>query len=133
MRAGQSKWGSFIAGNALELQKGGVKAKWIVPEEGAALSVDSVYVPRGLPRDVQYWAQVFINDWLEPKAQTQFCDAMGVVPVNKDSSPSDFMKGDPAFPFTEDEIARYSIPVPLEAAARNQDEWQAAYTAAMQG
>jgi putative spermidine/putrescine transport system substrate-binding protein len=133
MRARQSKWGSFIAGNALEMRKGGVKAEWVVPKEGTPLTVDSVYVPRGLPAETEYWAQVFVNDWLEAKTQTAFCGSVGVVPVNKDASPADFMKGDPAFPFSDDEIAKYTIPVPLEPTARHQDEWQAAYTAAMQG
>lgn len=132
MKSGQAKWGAFILGNALALRDGGTKVKWLVPKEGSALGVDSMYVARGLPDDVTFWAQKFINSMLDPKALTDFAGAAGVVPTNKRSKPLASLRGDPAFPFTPDEVAKYAITLPLDAAARNQDAWQAAYTSALQ-
>lgn len=133
LRGGQSKMGAFIAGNGVDLKNGGMNVKWVAPEEGSSMTSDSLYVPNGLPDDVTYWSQVFINQWLDAATQTEFCKRMGVIPVNTKSSLADYMAGDPAFPFTDEEIAKYAIPVPLEATARNQDDWQGQYVAALQG
>lgn len=133
LRGGQSKMGAFIAGNGVALREDGMNIKWVVPEEGVSLTNDSLYVPGGLPDDVTYWSQVFINTWLEQEIQTEFCETMGVIPVNAEAGLADYMMDDPAFPFTDEEIAEYAIPVPLEVTARNQDDWQGKYVAALQG
>lgn len=133
LRAGQSKMGAFIGGNAIALQQSGMNVKWMVPEEGSSLTGDSLYTPSGVPDDVAYWSQVFINTWLDKDVQSAFCDQMGVIPSNSGSTLAEYMDGDPAFPFTDDQIAKYGIPVPLDVTARNQDDWQGQYVAALQG
>jgi hypothetical protein len=42
------------------------------------------------------------------------------------------MRGDPAFPFTDEEIAKFAIIEPVALAAENFDAWNTAYTAAIQ-
>lgn len=133
LRAGQSKMGAFIAGNGISLRDSGMNIKWAVPKEGASLTSDSLYVPVGAPDDVTYWAQVFINTWLDAKIQTDFCKEMGVIPANRDATLADYMKDDPAFPFTDEQVKKYAIEIPLEVTARNQDDWQGQYVAALQG
>jgi putative spermidine/putrescine transport system substrate-binding protein len=132
MKSGQAKWGAFILGNALALRDGGTKVKWLVPKEGSTLGVDSMYIARGLPDDVTYWSQKLVNAVLEPSNLTTFTAGAGVVPTNELSKPLESLRGDPAFPFTTEEIDKYAIQLPLDAAARHQDDWQAAYTAALQ-
>ena len=41
-------------------------------------------------------------------------------------------KGDPAFPFTDDEIKKYAIVISNEVSVKNQDAWVSAFTAALQ-
>jgi putative spermidine/putrescine transport system substrate-binding protein len=132
MKSGQAKWGAFIVGNAFALRDAGLKVKWLVPKEGSTLSVDSMYVARGLPAEVTYWAQKFVNSVLEPRNLTRFTAVEGVVPTNKLSKPAKSLRGDPAFPFSPQEIQEFAIPLPLDATARNQDTWQAAYASALQ-
>jgi putative spermidine/putrescine transport system substrate-binding protein len=132
MKSGQAKWGAFIVGNAFALRDAKVPIGWTVPKEGSSLTVDSMYVARGLPSNVAYWAQKFINAVLDASNLTHWTAIEGVVPTNRKSTPAPSMKGDPAFPFTEKEIAKYAIPFSLATAARNQDQWQAAYAAALQ-
>lgn len=134
LRSGQSKMGAFIAGNGVALRnENGKNIKWQVPEEGVSLTGDCVYVPQGLPAETEYWAQVFVNYWLDSEVQSAFCERMGVVPTNTNASLAEYMENDPAFPFTEEQIDKFAIPVPLEVTARNQDDWQAAYEIALQG
>ena len=128
IEAGEISLGITLAATAIEL--GGLK--WIVPEEGSVVSFESLYVPAGLPEDVSYWAQVFINEVLSAENQARIAAGIGEAPVNLKAELPDFMRGDPAFPVTAEDIARYGIVVPVEVEARNRDRWQAAYTAAIQ-
>lgn len=105
--------------------------KWRVPSEGATLSFESLYVPAGLPKDVQYYANLFINEVLAPQAQSQLAEALGEVPTHPRSTLPDFMKGDPAFPFTTQEIERYALVVDPELFARNNQRWSAEYASAI--
>jgi len=128
MEAGQISIGVTLAATAIEL--GGLK--WVVPKEGALVSSESFYVPVGLPEDVSYWAQVFIGETLTAENQAKIAAGIGEAPVNLQATVPDFMQNDPAFPITEADIAKYGIVVPVDIEARNRNDWQAAYTAAIQ-
>lgn len=105
--------------------------KWRVPREGATLSFESIYVPAGLPDNVRYYANVFVNEVLSPESQTALADALAEVPTHPQATPPDFMKGDPAFPFTPEEIDRYALLVDPELFARNNQSWSAEYASAI--
>ncbi len=128
IEAGEVTIGITLAATALEA--GGLK--WIVPKEGAVVGTEAFYVPAGLPDNVSYWAQIFINEAVDATNQGMLAAGIGEVPVNVNATIPDFMVGDPAFPFTNEEIAKYGIVIPVELDARNRDRWQAAYTAAIQ-
>jgi putative spermidine/putrescine transport system substrate-binding protein len=106
---------------------------WKVPTSGSSLSSDCMYVPTGLPDNVTYWAQVFVNEVIDAQNQTAFNQAISAVPTNADATPADFMQGDPAFPFTDEEIAKYAVPVVNSVYAEHRDEWIEAFTVAIQG
>ncbi len=129
MKSGDSTIGSALVGDALAIRDGGSSVEWVVPEEGAGLLADSMYVCGGLPDDVTYYAQVFINKVIDANLQSQWCEKVGAVPTNKDAKPADFMLGDPAFPFTDEEIEKYAIVEPVALAAEKFDEWNTEYTA----
>ena len=128
IEAGEVSIGITLVATALEI--GGLK--WVVPKEGAVVSAESYYIAKGLPDNVTYWSQVFINEILSVPNQEMIAENIGEVPVNLKASVPDFMNGDPAFPFTDEDFANYGIVVPVELAARNKSKWQAAYTAAIQ-
>lgn len=107
--------------------------QWTVPSEGAAMSFESMYVPRGLPSDVTWYAQEFINDVLDAGAQSAFAEALGEVPTQPAATIPAFMKGDPAFPTTEEEVAQFALLVDPDLFARNNSEWSAQYSAAIKG
>ncbi|MFV2038513.1 MAG: PotD/PotF family extracellular solute-binding protein, partial [Paracoccaceae bacterium] len=124
IEAGEVTIGITLAATALEIEG----LKWIVPREGAVLGTESFYVPAGLPDNVAYYAQVFINEVISAANQTGIANGIGEVPVNINATIPDFMIGDPAFPFTDADIAKYGIVTPVELDARNNDRWQAAFT-----
>jgi putative spermidine/putrescine transport system substrate-binding protein len=129
----QCAWGAFIVGNAFALRDAGVPADWVVPKEGATLASDSMYVPRGLPDDVTYWAEKYVNYVIDAENQTKLTAKTGTVPTNTKARPRRDLVGDAAFPFTDAEIQRYAIPLDARLAARHDDEWQSQYAAALQG
>lgn len=123
--------GAFIVGNAFALKDAGVDVAWMVPEEGVTYASDSMYVPTGLPDNVAYWAQVFINHVIDADNLTAWTTSTGVIPTNSKSTPREDMIGDPAFPFTDAEIAEHGITIPIDTAARLTDEWQERYEASI--
>lgn len=128
IEAGEVTVGITLAATALEV--GGLK--WIVPKEGSVVGTEAMYVPAGLPEHVSFYAQMFINEAISAANQGALAAGIGESPVNVKASIPDFMKGDPAFPLTDADIAKYGIVVPVDLDARNRDKWQAAYTAAIQ-
>lgn len=128
VQSGQINMGITLAATAMEV--GGLK--WVVPKEGVVVSSEAFYVASGLPSDVNYWAQVFIGEALSAENQAKIAAGIGEAPVNIKAAVPEFMKGDPAFPISEADIAHYGIVVPVAIEAKNTDRWQAAYTAAIQ-
>lgn len=129
IQRGQFDLGITLAAVAVDVEG----LKWIVPREGIVVSSESLYVPKGLPDDVTYWAQVLVNEALSAKAQSVLAAGVNEVPTNPEAVLPSFMKGDPAFAFTQEEIQRYAIVEDAALFAKNQDTWQAAYTAAISG
>ncbi|MFM8515936.1 MAG: PotD/PotF family extracellular solute-binding protein [Actinomycetota bacterium] len=118
-----------LAGNVSFIDNGAI----VVPTEGAMLSADSLYIPTGLPDNVTYWAQVLVNEMIDAKNETAFCDAIAAIPTNSGASPPASLAGQPAFPFTDEEIAKYAVPVINSVYAENRDAWIEAMTNALQG
>jgi putative spermidine/putrescine transport system substrate-binding protein len=131
-KSGDAVIGSALVGDGIAVIDAGTDVKWIVPTEGAGLLADSMYVCAGIPDDVAYYGQVFINKVIDANIQSQWCEKVATVPTNKDATPASFMQGDPAFPFTDEEIAKYAVIEPVALAAENFDAWNTAYTAAIQ-
>ncbi len=128
VEAGEVSIGVTLAATALEVEG----LKWIVPDEGVVVQAESFWVPVGLPEDVAYWAQIFVNETLSAANQSRIAAGIGEAPVNLNADIPEFMLGDPAFPVSEEDIAEFGIVVPVEFQARNVDKWQSAYTAAIQ-
>lgn len=126
--AGEFSLGITLVGTAMEVEG----LAWVVPKEGSVVSTEAMYVPVGLPEDVTYWAQVFMSEVLTAENQSKIAAGIAETPVNLKAAVPDFMKGDPAFPVTEEDLAKYAIVVPVEVEARNKDRWQAAYSASIQ-
>lgn len=124
--------GQFDVGIALVADAlGNPKVGWVVPREGARLTAEAFYVPKQLPDNVTYYAQVFIDKALEATTLSGLGRALAEVPTNPRSQLPSYMRGDPAFPFTQADIAKYALVVPPEVAVKHQDQWNAAYSAAI--
>jgi putative spermidine/putrescine transport system substrate-binding protein len=128
MNNGQATMALAIVGDAPVIKNGA----WIVPKEGVSLSADGLYIPKGLPDEVTYYAQLLVNEIIDPANETSYCEAIFAVPSNSKATPVASMKGDPAFPFTDAEIKLYAIPISNEVSTRNQDAWVEAFTTALQ-
>jgi spermidine/putrescine-binding protein len=129
VQRGEFDLGITLAAVAVDVE--GVR--WIVPTEGTALSFESFFVPQGLPEDVTYWAQVLVNEALSADAGTALTVGLNEVSTNPDAQLPASMQGDPAFPFSQEDIDKYALVVDPALFARNQDQWQAAYSAAITG
>ena len=116
-----------LVGNAIAARDLGADVGWLVPKEGVYLASDCVYVLKNLPPETEYYAQVFVNHLLSPANQSLMTKEFGTIPVHPQATLPDFMVGDPAFPVTPEQIAKYAIITPEDLQATNQANWQAAY------
>jgi putative spermidine/putrescine transport system substrate-binding protein len=118
--------------NKIEAEEAGAPVANVVPEEGALLLGDAFYIHAGIPDDVAYYSQVFINECLGAEQQTNIADTLGVIPVNPEATLPDYMEAEPrVFPVTAEQVAESAIVAPIAAMAQNQDEWQAAFDEAV--
>lgn len=127
MNRGEASMSLALVGDGPVIDNGA----WIVPNEGVSMSSDGVYVPTGLPEDVTYYAQVLVNELIAPENQSAFSEIVLAPPTNSKATLPAEMEGDPAFPFTDEEIQKYAIIVDNEVSVRNQDAWTEAFTAAL--
>lgn len=113
-------------------EEAGAPVANVVPEEGALLMADAVYIHQGIPDESAYYGQVFINECLSPEAQSSIAETQGLIPVNPDATIPDYMSKEPrVFPVTEEQIEASAIVAPIPAMAANQDAWQAAFDEAV--
>jgi putative spermidine/putrescine transport system substrate-binding protein len=113
-------------------EEAGAPVANVVPDEGALLMGDAVYIHKGIPDESAYYAQVFINECLSTEAQTSLADTQGLIPVNPDATIPDYMAEEPrVFPVTEEQVEASAIVAPIPAMAANQDAWQAAFDEAV--
>ena len=131
LNSGEIEIAFSLPGNVLAIEND--HGALAVPEEGVMLASDAVYIPAGTPENVKYWAQVFINELIGANAQTEFNKAIGAVPTSSAATASDYMAGQPAYPFTDEEIAKYAIPVQNAVYAEFKDDWIEKFTVAFQG
>lgn len=121
--------GSYAANDA---KKQGVPVAFAVPKEGILLDGDAVWVNRKLPANVTYYSQVFVNDVLDAKVQSDIAQKEGVIPVNRSATIPAALRSNPkVYPFSDADIKQYTVPAPVGLMARNDDSWQASYLSAL--
>jgi putative spermidine/putrescine transport system substrate-binding protein len=115
--------GCTIPTNVVPLRRSGVKVAWTVPEEGAYVATDCMWVPINLPDNETYWAKQYVNFALSEQAQRVWCDALGL-PGTREGfmAPPEFV-GDPAYPVEPGDFKRL-IQVPDLVKSQNWNDWQ---------
>lgn len=67
--------------NALAFRAAGLPVSWCIPSEGTTDTLDAFWIPRGAPNAAL--AQRFIAFALRPDIQSDFCKALGAMPVHR--------------------------------------------------
>jgi putative spermidine/putrescine transport system substrate-binding protein len=121
-----------IISNAREAKQGGVAVSWTVPNEGADLETDALWVPNGLPENELYWAKRYVDFALTPAAQETWCNGLGLPPVRPGLKPPADLEGDPAYPTRPGDFARL-LRVPTPVMVEHEKGWFAKFNEIMQG
>ncbi len=122
-----------ISTNAREAKKNGIELAWTVPEEGAVLETDGLWIPKGLPENELYWAKQYINFALTKDAQQVWCaEGLGLPGVVSGLTPPEDLVGDPSYPTTDEQIDRM-IRVPTKVQVENESAWFGKFKEIMQG
>ncbi|MFN8999275.1 MAG: PotD/PotF family extracellular solute-binding protein [Betaproteobacteria bacterium] len=120
-----------IVTNARGAKKNGVKVAWTIPQEGAKVDTDALWIPKGLPANEVYWAKQYVNYALTAEAQQGWCDGLGLPGVNPNIKPPADMVGDPAYPTKPEDFAKL-LRVPNKIQVENEKEWFGKFKKIMQ-
>lgn len=121
-----------ISSNAREARRNGVTVAWTVPQEGAKVDTDGLWIPKGLPANELYWAKRYIDFALGREAQQVWLDGLGLPGVAPGLNPPADLVGDASYPTTEADFARLLL-VPPRVQAEHSAEWFARFKEIMQG
>jgi putative spermidine/putrescine transport system substrate-binding protein len=121
-----------ISSNAREARTNGVNVAWTVPQEGAKVDTDGMWIPKGLPENELYWAKRYIDFALSLQAQQVWLDGLGLPGVAPGLTPPADLVGDPSYPTTEADFAKLLL-VPPRIQAEHTAAWFAKFKEIMQG
>jgi putative spermidine/putrescine transport system substrate-binding protein len=120
-----------ILSNARAAKQNGIAVSWTVPEEGAKVDTDAMWIPRGLPENELYWAREYVNLAMSKNAQQVWMDGLGLPGLRPGLTPPADLAGDPAFPQSEADFQRL-ISVPTRVLVEHESDWFQAFKEIMQ-
>ncbi len=71
--------------NALAFREEGLDVDWVAPREGVPDTVDTLWIPRGVPAETSAAARAYIDFALSREVQERWCDALGAMPVHREA------------------------------------------------
>ena len=93
---GEIDMAATISVNARAARESGIDVAWTVPEEGAKVDTDALWIPRGLPESEEYWAKRFVEHAISPEVQEEWTATLGLPPVYPGLEPPEDLAGDVA-------------------------------------
>jgi putative spermidine/putrescine transport system substrate-binding protein len=112
--------------NVLAFQADGLDVDWAAPDEGIADTTDAMWVPRGLPLDVQMCARAYIAFALSAPVQDRWCALLGALPVHRDARQRHPVFARPGMPGDPDALDRV-LYVPEDVKATYEPAWEAMF------
>ncbi len=120
-----------ILSNARAAKQNGIPVSWTVPEEGAKVDTDAMWIPRGLPENELYWAREYVNLAMSQNGQQVWMDGLGLPGLRPGLTPPADLAGDPAFPQSAADFERL-ISVPTQVLVEHESDWFQAFKEIMQ-
>lgn len=120
-----------ILSNARAAKQNGIPVSWTVPEEGAKVDTDAMWIPKGLPENELFWAKEYVDTAMSQEAQQVWMDGLGLPGLRPGLTPPADLDGDPGFPQTEEDFARL-ISVPTRVLVEHESDWFQAFKEIMQ-
>jgi putative spermidine/putrescine transport system substrate-binding protein len=91
--------------NIMQWKDQGYGVFWHVPNEGASVGDDALFVPAGLEDNVSYWAKQYVATALREDVQRKWCGQLGLCPVRRDIPRPERFAGDHAYPDGPDDFS----------------------------
>jgi putative spermidine/putrescine transport system substrate-binding protein len=120
-----------ISSNAREARNNGIPVKWTVPQEGATLDTDCLWIPKGLPEGDLYWSKQYINYAISPEGQQAWLAPLGLPGVVPGLKPPEDLVGDLSYPTTAEDLAKL-LQVSPKIQVEHQSDWFAKFKEIMQ-
>lgn len=121
-----------ILSNARAAKQNGIKVSWTVPEEGAKVDTDGMWIPKGLPEGELHWAKAYVDFAMSQEAQQAWTSALGLPGLRPGLTSPEDLKGDAAYPTTPEDFERL-ISVPTKILVEHEADWFQKFNEIMQG
>lgn len=84
--------------NALAFEQAGLPVSWMIPKEGTCVTEDGFFIPKGTGEAQVEAAELLIQFALTPNVQTQWCKALGAIPMNFSAQMPELLMDHPLLP-----------------------------------
>jgi len=118
--------------NALAFAEEGIDVGWTAPCEGLTDTLDALWLPSGLPENVRFWAEQFIDFALSAQVQQDWCRRLGAMPMHRDAAAGAVIAGHPRLPGDADDV-RGVLGVPEEVKERHAGDWERRFSEVVEG
>jgi putative spermidine/putrescine transport system substrate-binding protein len=109
--------------NAIGFREQGLDVAWAVPREGITDTLDALWIPKGAPEGVAYWAKRYIDFALSREVQEKWCGMLGVMPLHREASLPRVYASDRCLPKDPDDYTMV-LHVPENVKAEHQSLWE---------
>jgi len=100
-----------------------VGGSWGAPNEGITDTADAFWIPRGVPDEVVFWANRYIDFALSLEVQERWCDRLGVMPTHREARAPEALRNNASFPKSADDFSSV-LYVPDIVKMRYESEWE---------
>jgi putative spermidine/putrescine transport system substrate-binding protein len=108
--------------NALAFRAEGIDVAWCVPAEGTTDTMDSLFVPTGVPEETAYLAERYIEISTRADVQAAWCARLGAMPVHPAAAVPGCLLEHPRLPNDADQ--RTGLHVPEIVKFAHQRAWE---------
>jgi putative spermidine/putrescine transport system substrate-binding protein len=109
--------------NAIAFRNEGLAVSWVAPKEGITDTADAFWIPRGVPDNVFFWANHYIDFALSLEVQERWCDRLGVMPAHREARLSEALRTTAVFPKSAEDFSGV-LHVPDIVKMRYEAEWE---------
>ena len=109
--------------NALAFARAGLPVSWMIPKEGTCVTEDGFFIPKDTPEHQVEAAESLIQFALTRSVQSQWCRALGAIPMNLSAQMPELLVHHPLLPSQPEAMDKF-LRLPPTVELHYTPEWE---------